>query len=89
MDLEEAIKMSLEVIKKLWDQGDRMVSVKRIKNILNLKESHKYNYSLGHALKYLSINKKLLKLHAQRPNRYKILKDPRKENKIKKIDDIE
>jgi len=30
MDLAQAVHLSLQGIKKLWDEGDRMVSVKRL-----------------------------------------------------------
>lgn len=88
MDLEKAVHLSLQGIKKLWDEGDRIVSVKRIKQIHHLGGSHQNNYILGHALKYLSITQDLLKLHRQSPNRYIILRDPADIDYFKKNDDI-
>lgn len=77
MNLEQAKKLSIDAIKKLWDNNYRFVSVKRIREVQGAQSDLHTNLMLGRALQKISLNSDLLQLHAKSPNKYKITKSPR------------
>jgi len=76
MNLEIAKKITLDAIKKLWKDDVRYVSVKKIKEVLEIEEAHRTNILLGKALQKINLHSEILRLFAKSPNKYKILKKP-------------